>query len=148
VDVSVHTGDSPGICLAPPGAIPIEVAHFSATILIDVEISFRAGRCVLATTRVDLELVSGINLVVLNVTLGNFGIFVVYTGIVVKIRLLGTMTQGTRNRRLTILVELSPLERDVLDGDCFRTGVDNADDDPLGIRLGADIFRAHSLWFG
>jgi hypothetical protein len=84
-----HTGDSPGICFASPGAIPIEMAHSSATILIDVEIALRARGCVRATTRVDLELISGINLVVLNVTFGNFRIFVIYTDIVVKIRLLG-----------------------------------------------------------
>jgi hypothetical protein len=84
----VHTGDSPGICFASPGAIPIEMAHFSTTILIDIEIAFCARGCVRATTRVDLEHFLRKNLVVLNATFGNFGIFVIYTGIVVKIRLL------------------------------------------------------------
>jgi hypothetical protein len=83
-----HTVDSPGICFAAPGAIPIEMTHFWAAILVDVEVALRARGCVGATTRVDLELVSRINLVVLNVACGNFGIFVTYKGIVVKIRLM------------------------------------------------------------
>jgi hypothetical protein len=53
------------------------------------------------------------------------------------------MTQSIRNRRLTILVEFSPVESNVLDRDCFRTRVDNADDDPLGICLGTYI--SHGL---
>jgi hypothetical protein len=83
-----HTGDSPGVCFAAPGAIPIEMTHFCATILVDVEVALGARGCVRATTRVNLELVSRINLVVLNVAFGNFSIFVIYKGVVVKIRIL------------------------------------------------------------
>jgi hypothetical protein len=83
-----RTGDPPGICFASPGAVPIEMAHFWATILIEVKIALRARRRVRATTRVDPECVSRKNLGVLNVLGGNFSIFVVYTSIVVKICLL------------------------------------------------------------
>ena len=83
-----HTGDSPGICFASPRTFPIEMADFCATILIDVEFALCARGCVLTTARVDLERLSRINLVVLDAAFGNFGIFVIYTGIVVKIRLL------------------------------------------------------------
>ena len=64
------------------------MAHFWATILIDIEIAFRANSCVRVTTRVDLEHFIRSNLVTLNVTFGYFGIFVIWTGIVVKIQLL------------------------------------------------------------
>jgi hypothetical protein len=83
-----RTGDPPGVCFDSPGAVPIEMAHFWATLLIDVKIPLRAGRRVRATTRVDPECVSRKNLGVLDVLDGNFGIFVIYTGIVVKICLL------------------------------------------------------------
>ena len=64
------------------------MTHFCAAILIDVEVALGARGCVRATTRVDLELVSRTNLVILNSAFGNFSIFVIYKGIVVKIRLL------------------------------------------------------------
>lgn len=38
----LHTADYPGIRGDAPGAIPIEMAHFSATVLVDVEIALRA----------------------------------------------------------------------------------------------------------
>jgi hypothetical protein len=64
-----HTADRPGICLASPGAIPIEMTHFLAAraVLVDVEIALRARSRVRATTRVDREFVLGGNLVILNV---------------------------------------------------------------------------------
>jgi hypothetical protein len=82
-----HTGDTPGICFACPGTVPIEVTHFVATV-IDVELALRARRRVLATTRVDPEFLMRINLSVLNVADGNFSIFIIYAGVVVKICLL------------------------------------------------------------
>ena len=48
---------------------------------------------------------------------------------------------GIRNRRLTILVELSPWETDVLDHECSVTRVYNVDDDPLGIRRDANVLH-------
>ena len=70
------------------------MTHFCAAILIDVEVALGARGCVRATTRVDLELVSRINLVILNVAFRNFGIFVIYKGIVVQDTSTGTMTQA------------------------------------------------------
>ncbi len=83
-----HTSDPPGICFASPGALPIEMAHFVATVLIDVELALRARRRVLATTRVDPEFGFRINSYVLNVLDGNFSIFITYASIVVKTCLL------------------------------------------------------------
>jgi hypothetical protein len=73
--------------MASPGALPIEMAHFVAT-FIDVELALRARRRVLATTRVDLEFISGINTFVRNGADGNFCIFITYASIVVKTCLL------------------------------------------------------------
>jgi hypothetical protein len=68
----------------------MEMTHFVATALIDVELALRSRRRVLATTRVDPEFFTNINLFVLNVAGGNFFIFIfiIYAGIVVKICLL------------------------------------------------------------
>jgi hypothetical protein len=82
-----HTGDCPEI-YACPGAVPIEMAHFFTTVLIDVELALRARGRLLTTTRADRELAFRINLGVLNVPDGNFSIFVICTGIVVKVCLL------------------------------------------------------------
>src|SRR6266576_7238559 len=90
-----HTGDPPGIYLASPGAAPIEMAHFSATVLIDFELALRARSRVRATTRADHEIFSGKNRGVLDVTDGNFIIFVTYTGIGGQDMSTGTMTQAT-----------------------------------------------------
>ena len=85
-----RTADCPGILLASPGAVPIEIAHFPATraILIDIEVALRARSRVLAATRVDPDFLSRKNLETLNIRGGDFVIFVVYAGIVVKICLL------------------------------------------------------------
>ena len=48
------------------------------------------------------------------------------------------MSTGTITWALTILVEFSPRELDVLDHDLFRTRVCKEDDDPLGICHGTD----------
>jgi hypothetical protein len=50
-----------------------------------------------------------------------------------------TMTRGTRNRRLTVPVEFSPLETYILDDDGFVTRVDKVDNDPLGLPHGTDV---------
>jgi hypothetical protein len=83
-----RTTDRPGICFGSPGAVPIEMAHFWATILIEVKIALRARSRVRAATRVDPECASRKNRGVLNALDGNFSIFVIYTGIVVKTCLL------------------------------------------------------------
>jgi hypothetical protein len=83
-----RTGDPPCICIASPGAAPVEMAHFWATILIEVEIALRARSRDRATTRVDPECAPRKNRGVLNALGGNFSIFVIYTDTVVKICLL------------------------------------------------------------
>ena len=69
------TGDSPGICFFPPGAVPIEMTQSVATVFIDVEFALRARSGVLATRRVDPELITRFNLFVLNGPDGNFIVF-------------------------------------------------------------------------
>jgi hypothetical protein len=64
------------------------MARFFATVLIDVKLALRARSRVQETTRADPELVSRKNLGVFNVLDGNFRVFIIYTGIVVKICLL------------------------------------------------------------
>ena len=83
-----HTSDRPDICFAPPGAIPIEVAHFVAVDLIDVKLALRARRRILPTTRVYPEFASRKNLGIFNIRDGNFFILVAYMGVVVKMCLL------------------------------------------------------------
>jgi hypothetical protein len=75
-----HTRDTPGIRLASPGAVPIEMTHFVATV-IDVELALRARRRALATTRADPDFFMRINPLVLNVADGNFSIFIIYADI-------------------------------------------------------------------
>ena len=82
-----HTGNTPGICLTSPWAVPIEMTHSIATV-IDVELALRARRRALATTRADPDFFMRTNRFVLNVADGNFSIFIIYAGIVVKTCLL------------------------------------------------------------
>ena len=116
-----HTGDTPGVCFASPGALSIEMTH-SVFAVIDVELALRARRRVLATTRIDPEFLMGINLSVLNVADGNFSIFIIYQALWSR-HVHWHHDTGRRNRRLTTLVEFSPWETDVLDHDCSLTRV-------------------------
>ena len=61
-----HTGDRPGIYVASPGSVPIEMTHYVPTDLIDVELTLSARSRALATTRVDPEFFSRKNLGILN----------------------------------------------------------------------------------
>ena len=59
-----HTGDR--IYVAFPGSVPIEMTHYVASDLIDVELALSARSRALATTRVDPECFSRKNLGILN----------------------------------------------------------------------------------
>ena len=86
-----HTADRPGIRLASPGTVPKEISHSFATgtILPDIEGALCARGRVLAATRGDPDISAARSkLGTLNNRGGDFIIFVIYAGIVVKICLL------------------------------------------------------------